>query len=106
MLINLAWRAKYPNAIAIALPIINSDHSPTHIQVHPIVRTPRDFKYVAYWEEDDECKDIILEGWDSGFLLRETLNGRTFLAKLDHARFPFKTRERLNSGEQTRKFGV
>lgn len=65
-LVNWSWRQDHPHAMAIALPIISSYHSPIILIPCPKGRSGTQFKFEAYWEEHEECKATIQEGWKSG----------------------------------------
>lgn len=66
VLANWAWHSNYPYALAIALPIITSDHAPIILQITPKNKSGISFKYEAFWDDNDECKDVIQQGWAQG----------------------------------------
>lgn len=53
----------FEHAIATAMPMISSDHSPIIFQPMPKLRSGKSFKFEAYWEEHEECDATIREGW-------------------------------------------
>lgn len=63
---NWSWRSDHPHAVAIALPIISSDHSPLILIPSPEGRSGRQFKYEAFWEEHADCSHTVQEGWNLG----------------------------------------
>lgn len=63
MLLNWTWRSLFPHAVATTLPIISSDHSPIIFRPRPKHKSGVSFKYEAYWEENEECREVIKEGW-------------------------------------------
>ncbi|RYQ98832.1 hypothetical protein Ahy_B07g086652 [Arachis hypogaea] len=67
VLANWAWRMIYQNATLTALPTltISSDHCPILLQLKPKGRSSKQFKYEAYWEDNEECKEIIKKGWNN-----------------------------------------
>lgn len=62
--VNWNWRIDHPHVSAIVLPIISSDHSPIIFIPSPKGRSGRQFKYEAYWEENEECRATVQEGWN------------------------------------------
>ncbi|XP_057759054.1 uncharacterized protein LOC130979601 [Arachis stenosperma] len=63
-LANWAWRMIYQNATLTALPAISSDYCLILLQLKPKGRSSKQFKYEAYWEDHEECKEIIKRGWN------------------------------------------
>lgn len=63
VLANWNWSALFPNAQAIALTPISSDHSP--IVINPILmeKSGVQFKYKLLWDEHEECRDVEKKGW-------------------------------------------
>lgn len=51
--------------MGLALPIVNSDHPPIVLIPNPPVRWARYFKYEAFWEEHDQCRQTVSDGWVS-----------------------------------------
>lgn len=49
--------------MGLALPIVNSDHSPIVLIPNPPTRCARYFKYESYWEENENCREVVDEGW-------------------------------------------
>lgn len=66
VLVNWEWRMVFPHAIAEALPIISSDHAPILLTVQPRGRSARQFKYEAFWENHEDCKNVVQQGWIKG----------------------------------------
>lgn len=66
VLVNYNWRVEFPNAMATALPIISSDHSPIVFQFNPPHGSGVSFKFEAKWVEHEECVETIREGWTKG----------------------------------------
>lgn len=65
VLVNWAWRSKYPHAIANALPTVSSDHAIIFLDPKPQKRSGRSFRYEAFWDEHEDCKKTVLEGWNN-----------------------------------------
>ncbi|KAJ1393527.1 hypothetical protein SESBI_34890 [Sesbania bispinosa] len=42
---------------------ISSDHSPILLDVKPEASSGSSFKYEAYWDDHEECKDVVAQGW-------------------------------------------
>lgn len=51
--------------MGIALPILNSDHSPIVLHPNPPSRSPKVFRYERVWEEHDDCRRVVAEGWSN-----------------------------------------
>lgn len=63
-LYTMEWRVEYPNAEVVALPAIGSDHSPLLVSVFPRRKNrKKEFRYEAFWDEDEECAQIVERGW-------------------------------------------
>lgn len=58
-LANWEWRRLYPHAIATAMPIVNSDHSPIVLQPNPPRNSGASFKYEDFWEDKEECREVV-----------------------------------------------
>lgn len=65
---NLGWRDLYQHVVGLALPIVNSDHSPVVLIPNPPARCARYFKYESYWEEHEECREVVAEGWSTNLV--------------------------------------
>lgn len=65
VVVNWAWRFNFQHAIALALPIISSDHAPVILQPVPKASSGYSFKYEAIWEEHNDCDNVIRQGWNS-----------------------------------------
>ncbi|KAJ1426339.1 Zinc finger, CCHC-type [Sesbania bispinosa] len=63
VLVNWAWRTDFPNAMALALPAVSSDHSPIIFWPVPPLSSGNSFKYEFFWEDHEQCNDVIKEGW-------------------------------------------
>ncbi|XP_071723124.1 uncharacterized protein [Rutidosis leptorrhynchoides] len=65
VLCNVEWRVEFPNAEAVALPALGSDHSPLILTLYlNILRRKKEFRFEAYWLEDPECRDIVKGAWN------------------------------------------
>lgn len=62
---NWDWLAQFSHALGVALPIINSDHSPILLKPKPPLTSGKQFKYEAFWEENVQCREVVAEGWNS-----------------------------------------
>lgn len=62
VIVNWSWRDLYPNDVGIAMPIINSDHSPIVLLPQPPARVNRSFTYESFWEEHPDCRNVALMG--------------------------------------------
>lgn len=63
VLVNWGWRFLYQHATGIALPILNSDHSPIVLLPYPPVVCPKFFRYKSFWEDHEDCRKVVSEGW-------------------------------------------
>ncbi|XP_057432608.1 uncharacterized protein LOC130725388 [Lotus japonicus] len=63
VLVNWRWRALFQNATAIAYPQITSDHSPILFDHSPTNRSKNLFKYEVFWDEHEQCGEIVAQGW-------------------------------------------
>lgn len=84
VLVNYPWRVEFPNAMATALPIISSDHSPLILQVKPPTSINVSFKFEAKWAEHEECEETVREGWLEG--MRKESSWKTILEKTKSCR--------------------
>lgn len=66
VLVNWEWRKLFQNASSEALPIISSVDSPILLTFCLKGRSDRQFKYEAFWEEKEECREVVLQGWGKG----------------------------------------
>lgn len=66
VLVNWPWRIGYPHSLVLSLPIITSDHSPLVLQLTPKKKSEVQFRYEAFWDDHEECKEIIKQGWSLG----------------------------------------
>ncbi|KAJ1404474.1 Ribonuclease H-like superfamily [Sesbania bispinosa] len=48
---------------ALAIPPISSDHTPIILNINPEGHSQQDFKFEAYWQDHDQCQNIIQESW-------------------------------------------
>lgn len=62
VLVNWPWRSDHPNAIATALPIVSSDHSPIVFQPFPKEKSGVSFHFEAFWAEHVDCCGVVEEG--------------------------------------------
>lgn len=62
VLANWSFRSMFPNAIAEGLPFISSDHAPILFHIDPKGRSGRCFKYEAFWEDHEECREVVDQG--------------------------------------------
>lgn len=61
---TMEWRIEYPNAEVVAMPAIGSDHSPLLLLVFPRRKNrKKEFRYEAFWDEDEECEQIVKIAW-------------------------------------------
>lgn len=61
---NMEWGVSFPNAEAFALPAVGSDHSPILLSLYQNSRVrKKDFKFEAYWMEDEEYDMIVQQAW-------------------------------------------
>lgn len=60
VLVNWAYREIFSHAISIALPIVNSDHSIIVLKSKSSSSSGVSFKYEAFWEDHEECREILL----------------------------------------------
>lgn len=65
VLVNWAWRSKYPHAIAHAHPTVSSDHAIIMLDPKPQKKSGRAFRYEAFWDNREDCKKTVMEGWNN-----------------------------------------
>ena len=61
------WRSLFPNAVVTAVPAITFDHCPLILDCKPKVGDGGRFKYEAFWEDHEQCADVIRRGWGKTF---------------------------------------
>nr|XP_025703912.1 uncharacterized protein LOC112805796 [Arachis hypogaea] len=44
---------------------LKGNHCPLLLNIEPNQRVPRQFRYEAYWDDKEECKEVIRKGWTS-----------------------------------------
>lgn len=64
VLSNWAWRDSFPHALSLALPIVNSNHSPIILRPKPPLTSGKSLRYESFWDDHEDCKKIVAEGWD------------------------------------------
>ncbi|KAJ1387569.1 Endonuclease/exonuclease/phosphatase superfamily [Sesbania bispinosa] len=79
VMVNWEWRALYPNVMALAVPAISSDHTPIIFCPKPRLRSGRKFKFEMFWEEHQDCSNVIQDGWTD--LSEEPLGWGRYLKK-------------------------
>lgn len=62
--LSTEWRF-CPNATAMALPMVNSDHSPIILYLAPNSTSGRRFKFEAMWQEHPEFENVLANSWNS-----------------------------------------
>lgn len=95
VLVNWAWRSLFPHDVALALPIISSDHAPIIFYPKPKSSSGYSFKFEAYWEEHEQCDATIQQGWNGSvgesnawdLLLEKTISCQKSLRKWHHKTF-------------------
>lgn len=63
-MVNWGWRDIYDHAVGLAIPIVNSDHSPIVLLPNPPTRCARFFRYEAYWEDHKKCRGVVNKSWN------------------------------------------
>ncbi|KAJ1411093.1 Endonuclease/exonuclease/phosphatase superfamily [Sesbania bispinosa] len=63
VLVNWEWRTLYPNALALVVPAVSSDHTPIISCPKPRLRSGRKFKFELFWEEHQDYNGVNQEGW-------------------------------------------
>ncbi|KAJ1382120.1 Endonuclease/exonuclease/phosphatase superfamily [Sesbania bispinosa] len=53
----------FPNAMAMAIPSVSSDHTPIIFWPKQKMKSGCNFKFEAFWEELEDCNTVIQEGW-------------------------------------------
>lgn len=109
---NWDWLSMFPHAIGIALPIINSDHSPLVLKPKPPLRSGKQFKYEAFWEENEQCREVVADGWNVNFvgtsewdnIQSKLRNCQRKLSNWHHATFKNAAREILNLKANSKRF--
>jgi hypothetical protein len=63
---SMDWQVLFPEAEAFALPAVGSDHSPLLVVSNAeYVKKQKDFNFEAYWIEDNDCREIVTQAWNS-----------------------------------------
>lgn len=62
---NWDWRELYSHVVGVAFPIVNSDTSPLVLHPYPPDRRLVYFRYENFWEEHNDCRQVVAEGWSS-----------------------------------------
>lgn len=65
VLANWFGRNRLPHALFLALPIINSDHSPIILNPNPPIASGKSIKYESFGEEHDDYRRELSTGWIS-----------------------------------------
>lgn len=61
---NIEWRVTYSGAEVFALPAIGSDHCPLILSLFTEPqRRKRDFKFEAFWMDDEEYTTLVASSW-------------------------------------------
>ncbi|KAJ1380434.1 Endonuclease/exonuclease/phosphatase superfamily [Sesbania bispinosa] len=84
ILVNWEWRSLFPDAIAISIPSTSSDHTPIILWPKPKLRSGNYFKFEAFWEEHEECKEIVQQAWDQVSI--DSQERDIFLKKAEHCK--------------------
>ncbi|KAL2932146.1 Carbamoyl-phosphate synthase large chain [Bienertia sinuspersici] len=71
-LANSRWSVAYPWAQVTHLDEAISDHLPILLKLHPRAydpnsRTKKRFRFENMWALEEECEDVVKEGWTEGF---------------------------------------
>lgn len=66
VVVNYSLRTLFPHALAVALPIISSNHSPIIFHLTPPASSGVDFKFEAKWADHAQCAATVEEGWRQG----------------------------------------
>lgn len=48
----------------VALSIVNFDHSPLLLKPKPPLTNGSNFKYEAFWEENEKCRLVVANSWN------------------------------------------
>lgn len=63
--VNDNWLQLWPEAHVLHGCHIGSDHRPLTVELYPhLTKRARPFRFESYWVEDDECGQIIHDGWE------------------------------------------
>lgn len=49
------------------IPAVNSDHCPLVLVAKPKMGDGGQFKYETFWEDHEECAEVIRRGWKKGY---------------------------------------
>ncbi|KAJ1415320.1 hypothetical protein SESBI_18277 [Sesbania bispinosa] len=63
ILVTWERRSLFPDALAISVPATSSDHTPVILWPRPKFKGGKYFRFEAFWEEHEECGDVIQQGW-------------------------------------------
>lgn len=77
VLCNIESRILFPEAKAFALLAVGSDHSPIVLSLQGNnEKHKKEFKFEAFWLENNQCKEIMKEVWDSPLQVEKNLLGK------------------------------
>ncbi|XP_020961289.1 uncharacterized protein LOC110263815 [Arachis ipaensis] len=62
-LANWKWMFMYQNASLSLMPAVSSDHYPLILDVIPVHRVEKHFKFEAYWADHKDCFNVVKRGW-------------------------------------------
>ncbi|RYR09735.1 hypothetical protein Ahy_B05g078136 [Arachis hypogaea] len=62
-LANWEWMSMYQNASLSLMSAVSSDHCPLILDVIPVHRVRKYFKFEAYWADHEDCSNVVKRGW-------------------------------------------
>ncbi|RYR78811.1 hypothetical protein Ahy_A01g003669 [Arachis hypogaea] len=62
-LVNWEWMSMYQNASLSLMSAVSSDHCPLILDVIPVHRVRKYFKFEAYWADHKDCSNVVKRGW-------------------------------------------
>lgn len=65
VLVNAEWRSLFPHASAVALPMINSDHSPVVLTPASSDTSGKRFKFEVFWQYHLAFDTVSSQSWNS-----------------------------------------
>ncbi|RYR70856.1 hypothetical protein Ahy_A02g005160 isoform A [Arachis hypogaea] len=88
VLVNWRWREIFQHATLEALPAISSDHCPLVLNLNPVKKVNKYFRYEVFWDDHEECKEVIQKGWN--MISAQRYNWNSFSQKIKHCKEDLK----------------
>lgn len=98
----IEWRLMYPEVEAFALPAVGLDHSPIILSCQSNqARRKRIFRFEAFWLENDECREVVLNSWAPPIQHQQGLVGK--IHDVQTALFKWRKKKFVNGKKEISK---